>query len=134
MFRLREIGVATQHDFAEPRTQTQKQAPIDFSSGVFVRGPVPRAIDKAQHFGGVGQRYDQGMIAPGPVIGNVHALLALTGGLGQGAVHVEERTVEEGVGLPGPDPQTDFVDGVDECFDTLRREAAAKVACGGRIG
>lgn len=71
------------------------------------------------------------MIAPDPVVGDVHSLFALTGGLGQRAVHAEDRRVEEGVGLLGPNAEASLVDGVNERLDTRRREAVAKVA---RIG
>ena len=74
------------------------------------------------------------MVAPRPVIRDVHARFALTRGLDQGAVGVEDGTVEEAVALLGPDPHSGFVDGVDERLDARGREAAAKVASGGGVG
>lgn len=40
-------------------------------------------------------------------------MLALAGGLGDGAVHVEGGALEERIGLLGPDAQAGLVDGVD---------------------
>ena len=54
------------------------------------------------------------MVAPGAVVGDVHALLALGVGGDEGAVGVEDRLVEERGGLLGPDPQPGLVDGVHQ--------------------
>ena len=64
---------------------------------------------------------------------DVHALLALAGGLDQKAVHVEDGAVEEGVGLLGPDAPTHLVHGVLQPADRRLVEAAAEVAGGGRV-
>ena len=60
-----------------------------------MRGAVAAAIDQVERLGGVGQRDQQGMIAPGAVVGDVDALLALGVGADQGAVGVDDRLVEE---------------------------------------
>ena len=75
-----------------------------------------------------------GVIAPGAVVGDVHALLALAGGLDQGAVHVEEGLVEEGRGLAGPDLQARVVDDVEQRLNAVRGKAATEVAGRGGIG
>ena len=71
---------------------------------MLVRGPVATAIDQVERLGSVGQRDQQGMIAPRAVVGDVDALLALGVGRDEGAVDVEDRFGEERRGLLGPDP------------------------------
>ena len=71
-----------------------------------MRGAVAAAIDQVERLGGVGQRDQQGMIAPGAVVGDVDALLALGVGGDEGAVDVDDRLGEEVGGLLGPDPQS----------------------------
>ena len=58
-----------------------------------------RAVDQDEDLAGVGQGDDQRVVAPGAVVGDVHALLALAGGAHQGAVHVDRGAVEEGARL-----------------------------------
>ena len=74
------------------------------------------------------------MVAPPAVVGDVHPFLALGGGLDDGAVGVQDRLIEELVGLLGPDPQPRFIDGVHQGEDIgLGSEAAAEVAGGRRV-
>ena len=54
------------------------------------------------------------MIAPGAVVGNVHALLALAGGFHQEAIHVHQGLREEGGGLLRPHPAAGGVEDVEE--------------------
>ena len=70
----------------------------------------------------------QGVIAPGAVVGDVDALLALGVGADEGAVGVDDRLVEELGGLLGPDAQAGLVDGVHQVQDVGLAEAAAEVA------
>src|SRR5206468_511892 len=97
-------------------------------------GPVARPVDDGQDLAGVGQRQHKRVVAPGAVVGDVHALLALAGGLDQGAVHVDARLREEGVRLRGPDADADVVEGVEQAVNVGAAEAAAEVAGGGRVG
>ena len=74
------------------------------------------------------------MIAPGAVIGDVHALLALAGGFGKGAVHVELGLLEERGGLLLPQADPNVVEDVLKNIDVARRETSAKIACRRGIG
>ena len=74
------------------------------------------------------------MVAPGAVVGDVDALLALGVGGDEGAVDVDDRLVEERVGLLFPDAESGLVDGVHEVEDVTAAEPAAEVARGGRVG
>ena len=131
---MREIGVAADEHFAEAGLQADEQGAIDFAGGVLVRGPVARTIDDAENLAGVGQRHDQRVIAPDAVVGNVHALFALAGGRGQGAVQVDGGAGEEVVRLLGPDASAGDVEGVDQGLDVAVREAPTEVAGRGGVG
>ncbi len=74
------------------------------------------------------------MIAPGAVVGDVHAPLALAAGCHQRAVQVDRGQVEEGVGLLSPEALPHGVEDVLQGVDVGRREAAAEVAGRGRVG
>ena len=119
-----------------PRT-ADGQRPVDLGGGALVRGSVAGAIDEAQHLAGVGQRHDQRVVAPGAVVGDVHALLALARSWPtrvpsmsiSGAVEERPRagsaqTFDAGV--------VDDVEQGVRCGCGL--EAAAEVAGGGRVG
>src|SRR5207249_1242170 len=95
---------------------------------------VAGAVDQAQDLAGLGQGEDQGMVAPGAVVGDVHALLALAGGFDQAAIHVEGGLGEKGRGLLGPNLATDVVEDVTQGRQVGGREAAAEIASGGGIG
>ena len=92
---LGEVGVAPEGDLAEPRPAAEGGGLVEVDVGVLVRGPVAAAVDQVQRLGGVGQRDDQRVVAPGPVVGDVHPLLAPAVGGGERAVGVDERLVEE---------------------------------------
>jgi hypothetical protein len=75
------------------------------------------------------------VIAPFPLVADVHALLALAGRGHQRAVCVDARgLLEERRGLSLPDTDADVIDHVHQFFDGLGIEAAAEVACGGGVG
>jgi predicted peroxiredoxin len=99
-----------------------------------VRGPVAGAVDQAEYLAGVGQGDDQRVIAPGAVVANVHALLAGTGGGDQAAIHVNLGTLEESVGLLGPNLEPRIVDDIEQGVNVVACEASAEVACGSRVG
>lgn len=93
-----------------------------------------RAGNQAQDFTGLGQADDERVIAPGALVGDVHAGLARARGLDERAVHVDRGPVEEGPWLLGPDLQADLVDGIVQPGDGGVVEAAAEVTGRGRIG
>ena len=99
-----------------------------------MRGPVAGAVDQPEHFAGVGQRQHQGVITPGAVVGDVHALFALAAGFHQGAVHVDDGYVEEGGGLLLPDALANLVESRLQGVDVGLGEAAAEVTGSGRVG
>jgi hypothetical protein len=74
------------------------------------------------------------VVAPDPVVGNVHPLLAPGVAGGEGPVGVEERLVEEDVGLLPPDPQPGLVEGAHQPPGIALREPAAEVPGGGGVG
>ncbi len=131
---LREVGIAAQQDLAEAALPADGHDPVHRRRRALVRGPVARAVLQPQHFARVGQRQHQGVITPGAVVGDVHALLALAGGGYQRAVHVDGGQGEEVIGLLPPDAPADVVEDVLQGVDVGRREAAAEVAGRGRVG
>jgi hypothetical protein len=131
---LGEVGIAAKQHPAEAAAEADGQGPVHRGGCPLVRRPVARAVDQPEYLSGVGQRQHQGVVAPGAVVRDVHALLALAGGLDQEPVHVEDGLREEGVGLCGPDGEAHVVDGVLEQADRRLGEAAAEVTCGGRVG
>ncbi len=74
------------------------------------------------------------MIAPGAIVGDVHAFFALAGGFDEGAIAVEDGFVEELGRLPLPDFEANFVNGVAEIADIGFGEAAAEIASGAGTG
>jgi hypothetical protein len=131
---LREVGVAAEQHPAEAAAETDRQGAVHLGGGAFVGGAVGRPVHQAEHFAGVGQGQHQGVVAPGAVVGDVHAPLALAGSLDQEAVHVEDRPVEEVVGVLGPHAHADVVGQVLQPAEGGLVEAAAEVAGGGRVG
>ena len=107
---------------------------VEVDVGLLVRGAVAAAVDQEQRLGGVGQRDDQRVVAPLPVVGDIHALLAPAVGGGDRAVGVDERLLEEVGGLLLPDPQPGLVEGVHQPLDVGLGEAAAEVPGGGGVG
>ena len=72
-------------------------------------------------FARVGQGDDEGMIAPGAVIGDVHAFFALTGGGDERAVGIEDGLVKEVGGLMLPDTDAHVVVDVLQRVDVSYR-------------
>ena len=99
-----------------------------------MRRAVAGAIEQEQRFGRVGQRDQQGMVAPLAVVGDVHAVLALGVGGHDGAIGIQDRFVEELGRLLSPDPEPSLVDGVHQAQDVGFGEAAAEVPGGGGVG
>ena len=92
---LREVGVAPQADLLEARPAAQGDRPVEVEGRLLVAGPIAAAVDHEQRLARVGQREDQRVITPLALVVDVHALLALAGGLDHRAVGVEDRLVEE---------------------------------------
>ena len=92
---LGEVGVAPEIDAAEAGLAAEEDGQVELLGGPLMRGPVAGAVDDADHLAGVGQRDDQRVIAPGPVVGDVDALLAAGAGGDQRAVDVDDGLVEE---------------------------------------
>jgi hypothetical protein len=74
------------------------------------------------------------MVAPGAVVGDAHASLALAIGRHQRAVHVDLGPLEERGGLAGPGLPTRVVEDLLQGGDVGGAEAAAEVARSGRVG
>ena len=134
VLRLRELGVSPQQDAAKAAAEAHRRGLIDQRRRPLVRRPIAGPVDDAQDFAGVGQGQHQRVITPRPVVGDVHPLLALAGGLDQEAVHVQEGLLEEGRGLVRPDLQTRVVDDVEEDLNAVRGKAATEVSRRGGVG
>src|SRR5713226_886466 len=74
------------------------------------------------------------MITPRTVVGDIHALLTLTGGFDQRSIHVDDSLVEKGLGLPGPNMDTRIIENVLQDLDLALVEAATEIARRRRIG
>ena len=134
MLGLREVGITPQEYFAEAGLAAEINGLVQEDVGLLVRGPVAAAIDHVERLGGVGQRDQERMVAPGAVIGDVDALFAFGVGLDERAVDVEDRLVKEVRRLLGPDSQPSLVDGVHQVHDVGVAEAAAEVTGGRGVG
>jgi hypothetical protein len=99
---LRELVVAPQQDSAEAGNAAVFDGFVQVDVGLLLRGAVAAALDQEKRFGGVGQRNQEGMVAPRAVIGDVDALLAFGIRLDEGAVGIQDRKVEKLRGLLGP--------------------------------
>ncbi len=64
----------------KPACRHSQIGPIHLAGGPLVRGPVARAVHQPQHFARLGQAEDERVVAPGAVVGDVHAGLARAGG------------------------------------------------------
>src|SRR5512135_8134 len=131
---LGEVGVTTEEERAEAGAPTQGGSLIDEACGLLVRGAIATAIDHPQRLLGVGQRDDQGVVAPDPVVGQVHTLLARGVGGDDRTISVNDRFLEELLGLLVPDPEAGLVDGVHQVQDVAPAEPPAEVSRGGGIG
>src|SRR5215469_17019129 len=134
MCTLRERSVPAQQDAAEAAPETDLQGAIDLLRGPFVGGAVSRAVDDAENFAGVGQGQDQGVIAPGAVVGDVHTRFAVAQGRDQRPISVDDGTLEELIVLTGPDPDADVVENVEQDADVACAESPTEVSRGGRVG
>ncbi len=93
---LREVGIAPQEDLTESPPEADGHTVIGFGCRSFVGGAVSRAIDQAKNLARVGEGQNQGVVSPGAVVGNIHPLLATSGGRDECSIHVDDRAVEEG--------------------------------------
>ena len=131
---LAEVGVAAEVDPPEAGPPAQGDRLVDVSVGLLVRGTAAAAIDQVEQLAGVGQRDHQGVIAPGAVVGDVDAFLALGIGPDEGAIDIDDRLAEEVGGLLGPDPQPGRVDGFHQGDDVGLPEPTAEITRGGGVG
>jgi hypothetical protein len=134
VFGLRKIGVTAEKHLGKAAAETDRHGAVDLGSRSFVRRSIGRTVDQTQHLAGVGQAHDQRVITPGAIVGNIHSLLALPGGLHQRAIHVDDGPLEKLGRLLGPDPRAHAMNDVLQLADGFLGEAAAEVARGGRVG
>ena len=134
MLGLGKVGIASQADVPKARLAAQLDGAVEIPGGLLMAGPVATPVDYEQRFARVGQGKHQGMIAPLPLVVDVHAFLALSGRLHHRAVTLDHRLVEEGAGLLRPDLPADAVEDGLQTEDSNLVEAAAEVAGGGGIG
>ena len=131
---LGDPRVSPQQDLAEAGPNAKRDGLVQVLAGPLLRRAIAAAIEQEQGFGRIGQRDQERMVAPPAVVGDVHALLALGVGLGDGAIGVQDRLIEELLRLLSPDPQPRFIDGDSSSRGHRpRSEAAAEVPGGGRV-
>src|SRR5262249_56628405 len=99
----------------------------EVGGGGLVGGGAGGAVDQEQRLLGVGQRHQQGVVAPGAVVGQVHPLLALPGGAHQRPVGLEDGPLEEGGGLLPPDLDALPVQDARQRVEVRGGEAAQEV-------
>jgi hypothetical protein len=134
MCGLREVGVPAHRDAFKTGLAAQSDYLVQRLGSVFVRGTVAATIDQIEGFGGIGQRNQQGVIAPGAVVRDVDALLAFSIGADESAVDVDNRFGEEAGGLLRPDPQSRLIDCVHQRDDIMLGEPATEVPLCGWVG
>ena len=131
---LAEVRVPPRQDAPEPGPPAQVECLVEPLCRPLVAGAAAGAVHQEQGLLRVGQGHHQRVVPPGAVVGDVHPLLALAGGLDQEAVHVQEGLLEEGRGLVRPDLQTRVVDDVEEDLNAVRGKAATEVSRRGGVG
>jgi len=134
MLGLGKVRVASEEERAETGAPAEGSRLVDEARGHLVRWTVTTSIDQKQRLLCVGQRDDQGVVSPDPVIGQINALLA--GGVSpdDGAIGVDDRFLEELLGLLFPDAKPGLVDRVHQLQDIARAEPPAEISGRGRIG
>ena len=96
-------------------------------------GSITGPVLQVQHFPGLGQRYDQRMIAPLAFVVDAEALFSLAAGFNHCAVGFDGGLIEERIGLLLPDHLPGPVDGLHHSKNLHVTKAAAEVAGGGGI-
>ena len=87
---LREVGVAAEQHLAEAARASKRAWPDrPPPAAPSCDGRLPERLTTLSTSPVLASDTHQRMIAPGAVVGDVHALLALAGGLHQRAVHVD---------------------------------------------
>ena len=89
--------------FWKPAWRHRADRPVEVEGRLLVAGPIAAAVDHEQRLARVGQREDQGVIAPLALVVDVHALFALASGFDHRAVAVDDRLREELLRLLPPD-------------------------------
>ena len=120
--------------FRKPALAAQLDRTVEIPGRLLVAGPVAGPIDHVQRLARVGQGNHQRMITPLALVVDLHALLALAGGLDHRAVGVDNGFLEERRGLLPPDLQPRGIEHLLQAVDVRRVEAAAEVAGRGGIG
>ena len=74
------------------------------------------------------------MVAPGAILGDVHAGFAFAGGGHQHSMNVNQRLVEERRWLPSPDALADIVEKVDQGVHLSGLKTTAEITSSRWIG
>ena len=120
--------------FRNPAPTTQGDGLIEIDGGAFVAGTIAAAIEQIQRLGRVGQRDQQRMVAPLGFMIDVHSGFALAVRLGHRAIAVDDRFLEERLGLLPPHLEPGFVECFLQQMDVPFGEPPAKVASRRGIG
>jgi len=110
-----------------PGVSTQRERVVESLRRAFGRGAIPAPIHQIQRLARVRQRHDQGVVAPHPVVGDVHPFLARPGGFGERAIGLNERLVEERRGLLAPHAHPRRVDRRLQGLDRRAVKASTEV-------
>src|SRR5271154_1172644 len=131
---LGKVRIAAEEHLAKAAQKASADSGIKRVGGAFMGGTIAAAINDAQGFAGIGQGNHEGVITPGAVIGDIHALFALAGCGNQRAVGIDDCLLEKGCGLMFPDADANVVINVLQGIDVGDSEPSAKIARGGGIG
>src|SRR4051794_28854062 len=110
MLRLAEVRITAHRDLAKACLVAQGEGLVEIARSTFLRRSAGGAVEDEQRLLGVGQGYQQGVIAPDTFVGQVHPPLALSGSRYQSAVGFQDGVLEKGRGLLLPDQQAFTVD------------------------
>ena len=131
---LGELGVAPQEHRAEAGPAAEVDGLIEVDVGPLVRGAVARAVDQEQRLGRVGQRDQEGVIAPGALVGRsmsrLHSASVPTSVPSASMIASSKNSG----GCTAQTRRRVSVEGLHQGQDVGHAEPAAEVALGGGVG
>ena len=126
--RQREVRVPAQAQPLDMRRH-QRGRPVDPLRRARVAHRVARAVHEVQHLARVGQRDDQRVVAPHPLVGPVHPLLLVAQRRRQRPVHVHVGHRRQQVPAPAPpQPRPHRVDALHQLDHARLSQAPREVA------
>jgi hypothetical protein len=133
-FGQSEVGVAAQHHLVEASSSHELDRAIEVRDHALVRRPVAASIGDEEGLGRVGKRDHQRVIAPDPVVRDVHPFLALAIGRDQRAIRLDRGDgFGEARGLASPYIKPGLVDRILQIVDRSDRETPTEITGGRRV-